>query len=86
VGQNPEHMIDFELTDEQRLIPRDRPRLHRPRGLPARPDNDRRERFDTELVQKIADMGFLGAIVPEQYGGRDVDYRTYALIVGKPSV
>ena len=26
-------------------------------------------------------MGFLGAIVPEEYGGRGVDYRTYALIV-----
>src|ERR687896_577000 len=26
-------------------------------------------------------MGFLGAIVPEQYGGRGVDYRTYGLIV-----
>ena len=44
-------------------------------------DNDRNEHFDTELVQKIADMGFLGALVPEQYGGRDVDYLTYGLIV-----
>ena len=26
-------------------------------------------------------MGFLGAIVPEEYGGRGLDYRTYGLIV-----
>jgi alkylation response protein AidB-like acyl-CoA dehydrogenase len=74
-------MIDFELTDEQRLI-RETARDFTDREIvPRARDNDRNERFDTELVQKIAEMGFLGAIVPEQYGGRDVDYRTYALIV-----
>ena len=26
-------------------------------------------------------MGFLGPIVPEEYGGRGIDYLTYALIV-----
>jgi butyryl-CoA dehydrogenase len=74
-------MIDFELTDEQRLI-RETARDFTDREIvPRARDNDRNEHFDTELVKKIADMGFLGAIVPEQYGGRDVDYRTYALIV-----
>jgi butyryl-CoA dehydrogenase len=74
-------MIDFELTDEQRLI-REAARDFADREIaPRARENDRNEHFDTELVQKIADMGFLGAIVPEEYGGRDVDYRTYALIV-----
>ena len=75
------HMIDFELTDEQRLI-RETARDFTDREIvPRARENDRNEHFDTELVQKIADMGFLGAIVPEEYGGRGVDYRTYALIV-----
>ena len=74
-------MIDFELTDEQRLV-RETARDFADREIvPRARDNDRNEHFDTELVQKIADMGFLGAIVPEEYGGRGVDYRTYALIV-----
>ena len=74
-------MIDFELTDEQRLI-RETARDFTDKEIaPRARDNDRNEHFDTELVQKIADMGFLGAIVPEQYGGRGVDYRTYGLIV-----
>src|ERR687894_180369 len=74
-------MIDFELTDEQRLIRETARDFADGEIVPRARDNDRNEHFDTELVQKIADMGFLGAIVPEQYGGRDVDYRTYALIV-----
>ena len=74
-------MIDFELTDEQRLV-RETAREFSDREIaPRARENDRNERFDTELVGKIAEMGFLGAIVPEEYGGRGVDYRTYALIV-----
>jgi butyryl-CoA dehydrogenase len=74
-------MIDFELTDEQRLIRETARDFADGEIVPRARENDRNEHFDTELVQKIADMGFLGAIVPEDYGGRGVDYRTYALIV-----
>jgi butyryl-CoA dehydrogenase len=79
--QNPEPVIDFELTDEQRLV-RDTARDFADREIaPRARDNDREERFDTELVGKLAEMGFLGAIVSEEYGGRGIDYRTYGLIV-----
>src|SRR3954466_2135907 len=74
-------MIDFELTDEQRLIRETARDFTDNEIVPRARENDRNEHFDTELVQKIADMGFLGAIVPEEYGGRGVDYRTYGLIV-----
>ena len=74
-------MIDFELTDEQRLVRETARDFADNEIVPRARENDRNEHFDTELVQKIADMGFLGAIVPEEYGGRGVDYRTYALIV-----
>jgi alkylation response protein AidB-like acyl-CoA dehydrogenase len=74
-------VIEFELTDEQRLI-RETARDFTDREIvPRARDNDRNEHFDTELVKKIADMGYLGAIVPEEYGGRGLDYRTYGLIV-----
>ncbi len=74
-------MIDFGLTDEQQLIKETARDFSDREIAPRARENDRNEHFDTELVQKIADMGFLGAIVPEQYGGRGVDYRTYGLIV-----
>src|SRR5947208_4297412 len=74
-------MIDFELTDEQRLIRETARNFADNEIVPRVRDNDRNERFDTELVAKLADMGFLGAIVPEEYGGRGLDYQTYGLIV-----
>ena len=74
-------MIDFELTDEQRLI-RDTAKEFADNEIaPRARENDRASRFDTELVQKMADMGFIGPILPEEYGGRGIDYRTYGLIV-----
>src|SRR5436190_14846578 len=74
-------MIDFELTDEQRLIRETARDFADKEIVPKVRDNDRNERFDTDLVAEIAKMGFLGAIVPEEYGGRGLDYRTYGLIV-----
>jgi alkylation response protein AidB-like acyl-CoA dehydrogenase len=74
-------VIDFELTDEQRLI-RDTAKQFADNEIaPRARDNDRAGRFDTELVKKMADMGFIGPILPEEYGGRGIDYRTYGLIV-----
>lgn len=74
-------MIDFELTDEQRLVRETAAEFVDREVIPVARDNDRNERFDEGLVRKLAEMGFLGAIVPEEYGGRGIDYRTYCLIV-----
>jgi hypothetical protein len=74
-------LIEFELTDEQQLI-RETARDFADREIvPVARDNDRNERFDTDLVRKLGEMGYLGPIVSEEYGGRGLDYRTYGLIV-----
>ncbi|MBA2440622.1 MAG: acyl-CoA dehydrogenase family protein [Thermoleophilaceae bacterium] len=73
--------MDFELTDEQRLV-RDTAREFADAEIaPRARESDRSGRFDTEVVAKMASMGFIGAILPEEYGGRGIDHRTYALIV-----
>ena len=73
--------IEFELTDEQRLVRETAREFADKEIVPRARENDRNERFDTELVGKLAEMGFLGAILSEEYGGRGIDYRTYGLIV-----
>ena len=73
--------MNLDLTDEQRLI-RETARDFADREIiPRARDNDRAERFDLELVQRIAEMGYLGAPVSEEYGGRSLDYISYGLIV-----
>jgi butyryl-CoA dehydrogenase len=74
-------LIDFELTDEQRLIHETAREFTDREIVPVARENDRNEHFDTDLVKKLGDMGYLGPIVSEEYGGRGLDYRTYALIV-----
>src|SRR5438105_1090921 len=73
--------MDFELTDEQRLI-RETARNFTDNEIVERArENDRNEHFDLELVAKIAQQGYLGAIVPREYGGAGLDYLTYGLVV-----
>ncbi|MGI9185127.1 MAG: acyl-CoA dehydrogenase family protein [Solirubrobacteraceae bacterium] len=73
--------MDFELTDEQLLI-RETARAFTDNEIVDRArENDRNEQFDVGLVAKIADQGYLGAIVPREYGGAGLDYLTYGIIV-----
>jgi butyryl-CoA dehydrogenase len=73
--------MDFTLTDEQRLV-RETARAFTNNEIVERArENDRNEHFDVDLVRKIADQGYLGAVVPRDYGGAGLDYLTYGLIV-----
>jgi len=73
--------MDLDLTDEQELIRATAREFTDREIVPRARENDRTHRFDTELVGKLADQGYLGAIVPREYGGAGLDYVTYALIV-----
>ena len=73
--------MDFDLTDEQRLI-KSTAREFTDREIVERSrENARNHHFDLEIVKKIADQGYLGAIVPLRYGGAGLDYLSYGLIV-----
>jgi butyryl-CoA dehydrogenase len=73
--------MDFDLTDEQRLIKETaREFTDKEIVLQAR-ENARNHHFDLEIVKKIADQGYLGAIVPREYGGAGLGYIDYGLVV-----
>ncbi|MGH2903466.1 MAG: acyl-CoA dehydrogenase family protein [Solirubrobacteraceae bacterium] len=73
--------MDFDLTDEQRLI-KDTAREFTDKEIVVQSrENARNHHFDTELVKKVAAQGYLGAIVPQEYGGAGLDDFSYGLVV-----
>jgi butyryl-CoA dehydrogenase len=73
--------MDFNLSDEQKLIAETAREFADREILPRVRENDRAERFDAELARKLGEVGFLGPILDEKYGGRNLDYIGYGLIV-----
>jgi butyryl-CoA dehydrogenase len=73
--------VDLALTDEQRLISESAREFADREILPRVRDNDRNARFDRDLASKLGEVGYLGAPVAEEYGGRGLDYIGYGLIV-----
>lgn len=42
---------------------------------------DHEGKIPTELIGKLAENGFLGSYIPEEYGGAGLDYLSYALLI-----
>ena len=71
--------MDFDLTDEQKMI-RDAARDFAAREVaPKAAELDKTSRWPTEIVARMADLGFLGMAIPEEYGGGGLDALSYAL-------
>src|SRR3954462_13414361 len=72
--------VDFDLSDEQALIKQTAREFTDKEVVPRAGENSRNHHFDLDLVRKIADQGYLGAIVPREYGGGGRDYPAYAIL------
>src|SRR4051795_8343662 len=71
--------MDFDLTDEQRLIQETVRNFVDERGLPVAVQNDIDHKLDMELIEGMAGLGILGIVIPEEYGGAGLDYVSEAL-------
>jgi len=73
--------MDFELSDDQQRIRRvAREFAEAELGEKIAPW-DARQEFPEAIVRKLGPLGFLGVLVPEEYGGSGLEYVSYALIV-----
>jgi alkylation response protein AidB-like acyl-CoA dehydrogenase len=73
--------MDFEFSEHHRLLRRSVREFARAEIAPHAQRWDREERFPTELVPKLAQMGLLGIRIPEEYGGSGMDMVAYAICV-----
>jgi short-chain 2-methylacyl-CoA dehydrogenase len=73
--------VNFELSDEQRLL-RDTVRdFARQEVAPVAEELDRTKAFPYEVVAKMGELGLMGIPFPEDYGGGGADILSYALAV-----
>ena len=73
--------MDFTLTPEQELIRRSAREFCDREIVPNARDWDRSERMDEGIVPKLAEIGFLGCALPEEYGGMGLDTISYCLVM-----
>jgi len=73
--------VDFELTDEQRLLRNTVRDFARAEVAPVAEELDRTKAFPYEIVAKMGELGLMGIPFPEEYGGGGADTLSYALAV-----
>src|SRR5271163_2023172 len=73
--------MEFALTDEQQQLRRTVREFAEGEILPHVMEWDEVSKFPLELIPKLAEMGFLGVIFPEKYGGAGMGYAEYAIII-----
>ncbi len=73
--------MDFELSDDHRLIQQTARELAQREIRPVAEQLDATKRFPYEIVAKLGELGLMGIPFPERYGGGGADTLAYALAI-----
>jgi alkylation response protein AidB-like acyl-CoA dehydrogenase len=73
--------MEFQLTDDQRELRRAVREFAEKEIVPFASEWDEEEKFPAEVIRKLGELGFLGVIFPERYGGAGLSYSDYALVI-----
>ncbi len=71
--------MDFELSDTQQLIVKSARELVEREVKPFAADNDRLERFPSQQLRALADLGLMGVNLPSELGGAEAGVVAYSL-------
>jgi len=71
--------MDFTLSEEQKMIQQAARDFANAECLPGVIERDEHQKFPYDQVMKLADLGFLGMMVPLEYGGAGLDAVSYVL-------
>jgi alkylation response protein AidB-like acyl-CoA dehydrogenase len=73
--------MDFNLTDSQLDVQRLARDFAKNRIAPVAMKYDESQEFPMDIAKELGEMGFLGVIFPEEYGGSNFSVLEYAIIV-----
>ena len=73
--------VSFAFSDEQRAIREAAREFARKEIDPLVEETDESQRFPRDLFAKAGELGFLGILFPEEYGGAGLGYVDYVLVI-----
>jgi alkylation response protein AidB-like acyl-CoA dehydrogenase len=71
--------MDFELTEDQKMIKEAAREFASEKLAPKAQEFDEKEELPKELYKELAELGYLGMLMPEEYGGSGLDFISYIL-------
>ncbi len=83
--------MDFNLNDEQKMMRQVAAEIADEQLAPKAEEMEENREIPAELLAFLAEQGYFGLFLPEQYGGAELDFATYALTIeefsrGSPAV
>ena len=74
--------MDFELNEEQEILKNTARDFMQREVIPIAGEYDKNKKFPPrELIKKMIPIGYIGTVVPEEYGGHGGDYLCYFILV-----
>jgi alkylation response protein AidB-like acyl-CoA dehydrogenase len=83
--------MDFKLSDEQKMMRQVAAEIADEQLAPRAEEMEEKREVPAELLKFLAEQGYFGLFLPEQYGGAELDFVIYALTIeefsrGSPAV
>ncbi|GIO27891.1 acyl-CoA dehydrogenase family protein [Ornithinibacillus bavariensis] len=72
--------MNFNFSEEQNLLRQTVRSFVDKEVMPYIAEWDRQGQFDPTIYNKLADLGFMGVCIPEEYGGSGMDYNSLAIV------
>ncbi len=76
----PEELRNFELTESQKMVRATARDFAQKEIIPNVQQWEKEGSYPKDIVRKMGALGFLGAFIPEEYGGAGLDYLSYGII------
>jgi len=74
-------MMNFEYSETQKMIAQSIQDFAKQHIKPFMMDWDEKQTFPIDLFHKLGEMGFMGVLVPEEYGGSGLNYHEYITVI-----
>ncbi|MBH0230559.1 acyl-CoA dehydrogenase [Halobacillus yeomjeoni] len=73
--------MDLHFTDEQQMMRKMVRDFAENEVAPAVERMEAEDRFPSELIPKMGELGLMGIPIPEKYGGAEMDYTSYIIAI-----